>query len=306
MQRISSWTDLVATLGRFRYGAVRDGVAPTPLKAEWLNMVQEEIANVIEGAGVELSKDKDDQLWQVLRGLFDRYLPLTGGVLTGPLVTTKGIRSAKGLPSGQDAGRVGYAFSSDGDTGLFTDGGDEIAGSDLVLMIDNIEVARFSAAQGLSLRGGLDVGGGVSFNAVSMLDVIYPVGSIYMNATNGANPALIFGVGTWEALAPGRLLLGVGSGTDIRGQVMNYAAMETGGEYSHLLTLDEMPEHNHTTPQGHASQGVISTGSYASGDDMTNSTATTTPVPLSGSAGGGQAHNNMPPYLAVHMWRRIE
>ena len=47
MQRISWWTDLVAALGRFRYGSLTGGVPPTPLKAEWLNMVQEEMVSLV-------------------------------------------------------------------------------------------------------------------------------------------------------------------------------------------------------------------------------------------------------------------
>lgn len=49
MQRISSWTDLVTALGRFPYGTIVGGVSPTPIKAEWLNAVQEELCNLILG-----------------------------------------------------------------------------------------------------------------------------------------------------------------------------------------------------------------------------------------------------------------
>jgi phage-related tail fiber protein len=47
MQKISWWTDLVAAFGRFRYGSLTAGVPPTPVKAEWLNMVQEEMTNLV-------------------------------------------------------------------------------------------------------------------------------------------------------------------------------------------------------------------------------------------------------------------
>ena len=67
MQRISFWTDLVAALGRFRYGSVTGGVAPTPLKAEWLNMVQEELANAILAYLPELDANDTKQLLKAIQ-----------------------------------------------------------------------------------------------------------------------------------------------------------------------------------------------------------------------------------------------
>ena len=67
MQRISSWTELVAALGLFRYGTVTGGVPPTPLKAEWLNMVQEELANAILAYLPELDANDNTQLLQAIQ-----------------------------------------------------------------------------------------------------------------------------------------------------------------------------------------------------------------------------------------------
>ena len=67
MQRISSWTDLVGAFGRFRYGTVTGGVAPTPLKAEWLNMVQEELANAILAYLPKLDANDNTQLLQAIQ-----------------------------------------------------------------------------------------------------------------------------------------------------------------------------------------------------------------------------------------------
>lgn len=115
----------------------------------------------------------------------------------------------------------------------------------------------------------------------------YPVGAIYLSVTD-ANPAALFG-GTWERIG-GRFLLGADT---------TYAAGSTGGEAAHTLTIDEMPKHNH-------------------GLDNYNSAGNATPFltvqhqdkkGYGGNvqtmyAGGGKAHNNMPPYLAVYMWKR--
>lgn len=82
MQRISSWTDLVAALGLFRYGSVTGGVAPTPLKAEWLNMVQEELVNFILAYLPALDADDNTQLLKALQAFGSRY-PLKSTTLSG-------------------------------------------------------------------------------------------------------------------------------------------------------------------------------------------------------------------------------
>lgn len=301
MQRISSWTDLVAALGRFRYGTVQGGVAPTPLKAEWLNMVQEEIANVIVGAGIALDETKEDQLKQAIEKMVSGFLPLTGGTLTGLLKATKGVRSAKGLPTAGNNSLVGYGFGGDGDTGLYATGGTDTDGSAIVLLVDGVEAARFKS------DGTLTIGGSNTpyhtGNKPSMLAVVYPVGSVYMNVTDSTNPGVIFGFGEWQALAPGRMLIGVGSGTDARNEVKAFAVGASGGEYNHALTISEIPEHVHSMPQGSVAPSGTTGPTYASGDDVTQSTIGTN-VPDTGKAGGNAAHNNLPPYLAVFMWKR--
>ena len=71
----------------------------------------------------------------------------------------------------------------------------------------------------------------------TVIDVIYPVGSIYMSMS-ATNPATLFGVGTWARISQGRMLLGADDST--------YKAGATGGEATHALTAAEMPAHSHT------------------------------------------------------------
>ncbi len=73
MQRISSWTELVAAYGLFRYGTVTGGVAPTPLKAEWLNMVQEELTNAILAYLPALDADDPTQLLKAIQASGANY-----------------------------------------------------------------------------------------------------------------------------------------------------------------------------------------------------------------------------------------
>lgn len=124
----------------------------------------------------------------------------------------------------------------------------------------------------------------------TLLNGLYPIGSIYIS-TNSKSPADIFG-GSWEQI-PDRFLLGAGG---------NYSAGSTGGEATHTLTIEEMPKHRHNAKQVH------SNSTYASATTI-NATPTTEDAKgydkHTTYAGGGQAHNNMPPYLAVYMWKRI-
>ena len=117
---------------------------------------------------------------------------------------------------------------------------------------------------------------------------LYPIGSIYIS-TDETSPAELFG-GTWEQIKD-TFLLAAGD---------TYEAGETGGSATHTLTIDEMPSHNHTV------KGTVGAGGYAEGVSFGNSATPgyTSYVGMSGS-GGGKPHNNMPPYLAVFIWRKV-
>nr|DAL45617.1 MAG TPA_asm: baseplate wedge protein [Caudoviricetes sp.] len=115
----------------------------------------------------------------------------------------------------------------------------------------------------------------------------YPVGSIYLSVTD-ANPAALFG-GTWERIW-GRFLLGADD---------TYAAGSMGGEAAHQLTTSEMPSHNHTLDNYNTTGGATSSMTVQANDKRGYSGNVNTLY-----TGGNKAHNNMPPYLAVYMWKR--
>lgn len=73
----------------------------------------------------------------------------------------------------------------------------------------------------------------------------YEVGDILVTM-NATDPALRWPGTTWEVFAPGRVLIGAGTGTDINGTSMSFAVGATGGEYSHQLTVGELAGHTHT------------------------------------------------------------
>lgn len=126
-----------------------------------------------------------------------------------------------------------------------------------------------------------------------LLDKIYPVGSIYISV-DSTSPSSLFG-GTWEQIKDTFLL----SAGDI------YSAGTIGGEATHVLTKDEMPAHTHATwyysTSGNKSWGFNYTSNNTAGES--NESPSSSGVMESG---GGNAHNNMPPYLAVYIWKRVQ
>ena len=166
----------------------------------------------------------------------------------------------------------------------------------------------------------------------NFLDKTYPIGSIYISATDSTASAVAarFG-GTWEAYATGRTLIGMGSnGTD------NYTTISTGGSSSttytpagtnsggavgnHTLTTAEIPAHSHkmnyNNYDGGGSMAITIKGTNGSGTwpgSASNRYSTD-------NTGGGGAHNHpftqptfkgtqatintLDPYITVYMWKR--
>lgn len=177
--------------------------------------------------------------------------------------------------------------------------------------------------KGIKLTSGTDYGNTLPSNPQTnqlffqtvgsnfILDNVYPVGSIYMNV-NSTNPGTLFG-GTWEQIQ-GKFLLGMSS---------SYPAGSQGGEDTHTLTVSEMPTHgNHLMQGGMYSEladnqsndssyrdnilylpktAFIPTGNFNRGWKDWNGGEM---YPAGTLKGGGQSHNNMPPYLSVYIWKR--
>lgn len=156
-------------------------------------------------------------------------------------------------------------------------------------------------------KNDFNVNGTLKVNNTNIFDLIYPVGSIYMS-TNATSPEVLFG-GTWEQLKD-VFLLGCSLQLNPLGS--------TGGEAMHKLTVSEMPSHD-----GHLASGVLNPDGVPLGSGtfkgFLNSNVFTTygdtgrgwsafagneMHPASEVVGGNTAHNNMPPYLAVAMWKR--
>lgn len=129
---------------------------------------------------------------------------------------------------------------------------------------------------------------------INLLDVIYPVGSIYMS-TNSTSPATLIG-GAWTQVKD-MFLLGAGS---------SYAVGDTGGEVKHTLTISEMPSHAHPL-QGcldGTSAAISNIGNRWEQNMSAKSSSSWFQDGFVLSTGGNAAHNNMPPYYTVYIWCR--
>lgn len=123
----------------------------------------------------------------------------------------------------------------------------------------------------------------------------FPIGYIYLS-TSSINPSEIFG-GTWEPIKD-RFLLLAGD---------TYTGGQTGGETTHKLTTNEMPSHNHDVIIQAYWGGAVNTNSeYYNIPNSWGTEWSNRPwMNYSSSVGGNQAHNNMPPYIVVYGWVKV-
>ena len=155
----------------------------------------------------------------------------------------------------------------------------------------------------------------------AMIDILYPVGIVVTTATDDAlKPGEEDGLTQWEEIASGRGLIGAGTGTDTNDESVSFTAGNTGGEYKHKLTVNELPEHAHAeningkgnddwdnkfgSMVSRPNPGTGNTSGYSV--DISSNWSTTGHPVMTDETGENQAHNNMQPYLVVHFWKRIK
>jgi hypothetical protein len=152
--------------------------------------------------------------------------------------------------------------------------------------------------------------------ADAVKNALYPVGSIYVNATNSTNPGTLLGFGTWTAFGAGRVMVGLNASDSSFD-----TAEETGGSkdavnvsHSHTATTTITdPGHSHTTAlyyrpdssSGAAQNYAQNTTGFGS-QISTNSNTTGITAATSISTEGSSATNaNLQPYIVVYMWKRV-
>lgn len=137
-------------------------------------------------------------------------------------------------------------------------------------------------------------GGTGQTTLAGLMNLVYPVGSVYINVSDSTNPGTLLGFGTWVALGAGRMIVGYDSGDT------NFdSAGETGGANTVTLTTTELPAHTHTVSID-GNDGTTG-GSYLSGTNagpVSNGTKTTS------SAGTGSAFSVLNKYVTCYTWKR--
>ena len=237
-------------------------------------------STTVTGTGLSYTSDKIacdvSKIWTVEVTVADKLSSTTKAAVIPIAFTLMDFYSTgKGVAFGKVGTREGFDCAM---TAYFT-GAINVSGA-------------FTATGATAMPAGMTVGG------KTLLNLIYPVGSIYMSVSS-TSPATFLG-GTWEQIKD-RFLLASGS---------SYAAGATGGAATHTLTQSEMPAHNHdhyhcifngaTHTEGYKygmgyqnNQGAVMAGYKDNQADY-----------YIGNTGGNQPHNNMPPYLAVYVWKR--
>jgi hypothetical protein len=139
--------------------------------------------------------------------------------------------------------------------------------------------------------------------------LLYPVGSIYTNASVSTNPATLLGFGTWTAFGAGRVMVGFDSGN-----ALFDTAEETGGSadaitvsHTHTATVTD-PSHTHSAGPAAGSAATQGAGSGQWRTDSAGAGTTTsavTGISVSNSTTGSSGTNaNYQPYITVYMWKR--
>lgn len=123
-------------------------------------------------------------------------------------------------------------------------------------------------------------------NFSEILNLIYPIGRGFIDFTN-TDYSNYLGF-TWERELIGKVPVGIDSNdTDFN------TIGKTGGEKTHILTVNEMPANNiETTNGGSAADGYIFRGGYNSNGTFN-------------FGGQTQPHNNLQPYEVVAFWKRV-
>jgi hypothetical protein len=149
----------------------------------------------------------------------------------------------------------------------------------------------------------------------SVFDLVYPVGSIYTNASNNTNPATLLGFGTWTAFGAGRVPVGF----DSTNALFNTAG-KTGGSadatlpsHTHTFTGSPLNPHTHqigsrdatANDGGNPNQEFVNDFGTGGGAAATTSPVSGgTPAGTNSTEGVSATNANYQPYITVYMWRR--
>ena len=142
--------------------------------------------------------------------------------------------------------------------------------------------------------------------------LLYPVGSVYTNASVSTNPATLLGFGTWTAFGAGRVPVGFDSSN-----ALFDSAEETGGNADAITVSHTHTATTTSTDSGHThgispaawttGGGKVEGNSFSFGGTVSatqSSTANISSTTTVASAGSSGTNANYQPYITVYMWKR--
>ena len=148
--------------------------------------------------------------------------------------------------------------------------------------------------------------------ATVAIRALYPVGTIYTNASNGTNPATLLGFGTWVVFGAGRVMVSLDSSNSLMD-----SAEETGGtadsvvvEHNHTADAEAEPDHFHNlesktgggfTDNDESGEFAESTGRSSGRTTSAGGHDHAITIDNEGVSGTNQ---NYQPYITVYMWKR--
>lgn len=302
MHRID--TPTATSDNRFTEGDPTIPVAATVVSADWLNAVQEELAAVITGAGLELDKADNAQLWEAVSraitaaqpGLATTTAPGLVQIGGGLTITAQGLLSVLAASVSQ-AGIVQLAAAL----------------SDSTTQAPTCKAVK-TAIEGRLAAVNVPVGGIIAFSGS-----FGGTGNRYPIPLGGTEPDT-----HWVLCDGGASGTGIGAVPDLRGRMIlgvsdAYPKGTKGGAATHThalsgtvgattLTVAQMPEHTHPPAAGLV-QGAAGNGFPG------NPGGTWYPQSV-GSTGGSKSHthalsgasgqaSSLPPYYALAYIMRV-
>ncbi|MFB2538798.1 hypothetical protein [Acinetobacter sp. c3-l95] len=148
---------------------------------------------------------------------------------------------------------------------------------------------------------------------------LIPIGGLFettKNYANGSELSRDIGYGTWEIFGEGRVTIGATHGAKVDGETLTYHTKNdvmkdvngvvglfvlgtTGGEFSHKLTIAEMPKHRHKVRDN-----VTRDNSGGEGVDLNGDASHEGYFNFVAEEGGDEPHNNVQPFIAIGRWIR--
>jgi hypothetical protein len=139
----------------------------------------------------------------------------------------------------------------------------------------------------------------------AVLQTLYPVGSIYTNATSSTNPATLIGFGTWTAFGAGKVMVGLDSGDATFSTVGNTGGSKDAIVVSHTHSATSTDAgHVHTYSSPNLGGGTVNAASPTGGGTQNTGTGYASITTTIASAGSSGTNANLMPYVVVYCWKR--